>query len=109
MYSVVLEEVNGKRYYRKSRKKYHIPGETEILKSIPEDTTNRMQFYYYTLSGWVFDEEAYQDHVRTMQTQEETESKTDITQEELLAAMMELAQNQNDIENAIMELAGTEE
>lgn len=109
LYSVAFTEKDGKKYYRKHREKYHLEDESAVLKTVPSDTSDRMQFYYYEDSSrWIFDSESYDSYISEKKEQQEQEQNTDntsITQEEILAAMMELAQNQSDLEDAIVEVA----
>lgn len=124
MFSVLLEEINGKKYYRKSRKKYMLD-ETgaQVIETIPEDISSRMQFYYYESGEWIFDEEAYNAYLleleETAKAREEAEkaeaeeAANQVTQDDILAGMVEIAENQSnmqssitDIEAALIELAG---
>ena len=108
LYSVVFTEKNGRKYYKKHRAKYYLEEESTVLDSIPEDNTERMQFYYYEENtGWTFDEQAYIEYQKEIEEQGNgnVQENNSITQEEMLAAMMELAQNQSDLEDALVEVA----
>lgn len=124
MFSVLLEEINGKKYYRKSRKKYMLD-ETgaQVVETIPEDIYSRTQFYYYESGEWIFDEEAYNAYLLKLEEAakareeaekaEAEEAANQVTQDDILAGMMEIAENQSnmkssitDIEAALIELAG---
>lgn len=110
MYSVAFSIQNGKKYYKNSRKKYHLKEEDAVLSEIPTDDAVRNSFYYWSGSAWVFDEEAYAKYQAELEAAElETQqaAEEEISKEELLEAMLELAQGQSDLEDAMVELAGT--
>lgn len=107
-YSVFLEEVNGKKYYRKSRRKYFLKGvESILIDDIPNDTPTKMQFYYYDELGWHFDQETYDVHladVKTEQEEQEEIAETHVTMDDVVAAMAELGSNQSIDREAIADL-----
>lgn len=107
MYSVAFEEKNGRQYYRYHREKYYLEGKSTVLPEIPRDSADRMQFYYYESgNGWAFDTPAYEEYTAaTEKEQEKQKEDTGISQEEMIKAIMELAQNQSDLEDALIELA----
>lgn len=107
LYSVAFVEKDGKKYYKQHRSKYHLENESAVLESIPTDTAEKMKFYYYEDGTWVFDEEAFQEYMESLEKKQHAQEadNTNISQEEILAAMMELAQNQSDIEDALIEMA----
>lgn len=108
LYSVEFIENDGKKYYRHSRKKYHLENEGAVLDTIPSDTAERMQFYYYEENvGWIFDKETYEMYLVEVEEKNKNVQKnnTNITQDEMLTAMMELAQQISDLEDALVEVA----
>lgn len=123
MYSVLLEEKNGKKYYRKSRKKYWIPDVgAQLIASIPEDSGEKMSYYYFEENAWHFDEDSYNAYLKEVENaQKEAEENVQeqISQEDILTGMMEIAENQSnmqekqnkieesisDLEAAVIELA----
>lgn len=107
--SVAFEERNGKKYYKQHKEKYHLENESALLESIPKDTLDRMQYYYYDNDAWVFDAEAYEGHLTEMQKQQQEAKNNDttITQQDMLAAMMELAQQISDMETEFKQLKTT--
>ena len=107
LYSVAFVEKDGKKYYKQHRSKYHLENESAVLESIPTDTAEKMKFYYYEDGTWVFDEVAYEKHMESLEKehQAQEEDNTNITQEDMLTAMMELAQQVSDIEDALIDVA----
>lgn len=107
--SVAFEERNGKKYYKQHKTKYHLENESEVLEVIPEDTTDRMRFYYYENEEWIFDSEAYEEYLTKVQEKQQGAENSDtmITQQDMLAAMMELAQQISDIETEFDQLKAT--
>ena len=106
LYSVAFVEKDGKKYYNQHRSKYHLENESAVLESIPTDTAEKMKFYYYEDGTWVFDEEAFQEYMESLEKKQQSqETDTNITQEEMLTAMMELAQQVSDIEDALIDVA----
>lgn len=107
MYSVKFDIKNGRKYYAASNAKYHLEDENMVLDKIPEPLDDgKMQYYYYYGSEWVFDSDAYewakeQEIVPPI-------AQESITPEELLAAILEIAENVSDLEDAIVELAEME-
>lgn len=106
LYSVAFEEKNGKKYYKQHKIKYHLENEDAVLENIPADTFEKKPFYYYENSSWVFDEEAYNEYLKKAEQQQETGTNdTAITQEDMIMAMMELAQQISDLEDGLIEIA----
>lgn len=106
LYSVVFIEKDGKKYYKQHRSKYHLENESAVLESIPDGTSDTMEFYYYEDGKWLFDNEAYQEYMESLEKKQQSqETDTNITQEEMLTAMMELAQQVSDIEDALIDVA----
>ena len=46
MYSVAFAVKDNKKYYSKHRAKYHLEQEDAVLEEIPQDTTDKMPYYY---------------------------------------------------------------
>lgn len=110
MYSVAFLIKNGKKYYKNSRKKYHLKEKDAVLSEIPTANGVRKTFYYWNGTAWIFDEDAYTEYQAELEAAElETQqaAEEEISKEELLEAMLELAQGQSDLEDAMVELAGT--
>lgn len=107
MYSVKFDVKNGRKYYAASNAKYHLEDEDMMLDEIPAPLDDsKMSYYYYQNSEWVFDSDAYEQA-----KQQEVESPTTqevITSEELLEAILEIAENVSDLEDALIELAEME-
>lgn len=106
LYSVAFTEKDGKKYYKQHRSKYHLENESAVLESIPTDTAEKMKFYYYEDGTWVFDEEAYKKYLTEVQEQQQEidNNDTTITQQDMLVAMMELAQQISDMEAEFKQL-----
>lgn len=101
MYSVKFDVKNGKKYYAASNGKYHLEDEDMVLGEIPAPLDDSKMYYYYYQNGeWVFDSDAYEQA-----KQQEIEPPTTqevITSEELLAAILEIAENVSDLEDAVV-------
>ena len=107
--SVAFEEKNGKKYYKQHKTKYHLENESALMDIIPNDTPERMRFYYYDHGAWIFDTEAYEEYLAEVQEQQKKAESNDttITQQDMLVAMMELAQQISDMETAFEQLKDT--
>lgn len=107
--SVAFEEKNGKKYYKQHKTKYHLENESALMDIIPNDTPERMRFYYCDHGAWIFDTEAYEEYLAEVQEkqQEAANNDTTITQQDMLVAMMELAQQISDMETAFEQLKDT--
>ncbi len=105
-YSVEFDNKNGRSYYKNHREKYHLKNESAVIEVIPP--VEKRLFYYFDGTSWIMDEELYQKSVEEAEKaagESASAVSTEISMEELLAAIMELAQNQSDIEDALLELA----
>lgn len=107
--SVAFEERNGKKYYKQHNEKYHLRNESVLLESIPKDASDRMRYYYYENEEWIFDSAAYEEYLTKVQEQQQGAENSDmmITQQDMLAAMMELAQQISDMETEFDQLKAT--
>ncbi|MBQ6787559.1 MAG: hypothetical protein IJO85_07550 [Lachnospiraceae bacterium] len=107
--SVAFEEKNGKKYYKQHKTKYHLENESALMDIIPNDTPERMRFYYCDHGAWIFDTEAYEEYLAEVQEkqQEAANNDTIITQQDMLVAMMELAQQISDMETEFNQLKAT--
>lgn len=104
--SVAFEEKNGKKYYKQHKIKYHLENESALMDIIPNDTPERMRFYYCDHGAWIFDGKAYDEYLSEMQEQQQESENNNmtITQQDMLVAMMELAQQISDMETAFNQL-----
>lgn len=107
--SVAFEEKNGKKYYKQHKTKYHLENESALMDIIPNDTPERMRFYYCDHEEWIFDNEAYEEYLTKVKEQKKKAESNDttITQQDMLVAMMELAQQISDMETAFEQLKDT--
>ena len=109
MYSVLLEEKDGKKYYRKGRRKYRLEGvEDTLIATIPNDADYKMPFYYYDEEeGWLFDQEsydAYSAEVEAEREEQEEIAENQVTLDDVVVAMAELGANQSTDREAITDL-----
>lgn len=116
MYSVAFAVKDNKKYYSKHREKYHLDQEDAVLEEIPQDTTDKMTYYYWNGESWQFDESSYykdQDEKEALAAEEEKkqeeEAELAISQEDLINAIMEMAQTISNLQNQVNKLSGVEE
>lgn len=116
MYSVAFAVKDNKKYYSKHRAKYHLEQEDAVLEEIPQDTTDKMPYYYWDNETWKFDESSYykdQDEKEAQAAEEEKkqeeEAELAISQEDLINAIMEMAQTISDLQEQVNKLSGVEE
>lgn len=111
MYSVAFAVKDRKNYYSNHREKYHLDKEDAVLEEIPKDSTDKMPYYYWDGSTWQFDEAAYykdQDEKAEEEKKQEEETKLAISQEDLINALMEMAQTISDLQDQVNKLSGAE-
>lgn len=111
MYSVAFAVKDKKNYYSNHREKYHLDKEDAVLEEIPKDSTDKMPYYYWDGSTWQFDEAAYykdQDEKAEEEKKQEEETKLAISQEDLINALMEMAQTISDLQDQVNKLSGAE-
>ena len=115
MYSVAFAGKDKKNYYSNHREKYHLDKEDAVLEEIPKDSTDKMPYYYWDGSTWQFDEAAYykdQDEkaaqAAEVEKKQEKEAEIAISQEDLINALMEMAQTISDLQDQVNKLSGAE-
>lgn len=111
MYSVAFAVKDKKNYYSNHREKYHLDKEDAVLEEIPKDSTDKMPYYYWDGSTWQFNEAAYykdQDEKAEEEKKQEEETKLAISQEDLINALMEMAQTISDLQDQVNKLSGAE-
>lgn len=107
MYSVIFDRKNGRDYYKGSDNKYHLENEDALLDRIPQPLDfDKKPYYYWQDKEWIFDNDAYEQ--AKQQEIDLPNIQETITTEELLAALLEIAENISDIEDALIELAEME-
>ena len=116
MYSVTFVVKDNKKYYNKHREKYHLDQEDAVLEEIPQDTTDKMPYYYWDGELWQFDESSqYKDQnekeaqAAEEEKKQEEEAELAISQEDLINAIMEMAQTISNLQNQVNKLSGVEE
>lgn len=116
MYSVAFAEKDGKKYYKNHREKYHLEDEDDLLEEIPQDSTDKMTYYYWNGEIWKFDESSYYKDQNEKEAQaaeeekkQEEEAELAISQEDLINAIMEMAQTISDLQDQVNKLSGVEE
>lgn len=116
MYSVAFAVKDNKKYYSKHREKYHLDQEDAVLEEIPQDTTDKMPYYYWDDETWHFDERSYYKDQNEREAQaaeeekkQEEEAELAISQEDLINAIMEMAQTISDLQDQVNKLSGVEE
>ena len=112
MYSVAFAEKDGRKYYKNHREKYHLEDEDALLEEIPQDSADKLPFYYWENETWQFDEAAYyldQEQKEQQKEKQEEEAELAISQEDLINAIMEMAQTISDLQDQVNKLSGVEE
>lgn len=116
MYSVTFVVKDNKKYYNKHREKYHLDQEDAVLEEIPQDTTDKMPYYYWDGELWQFDESSYykdqnekEAKAAEEEKKQEEEAELAISQEDLINAIMEMAQTISNLQNQVNKLSGVEE
>ena len=116
MYSVTFVVKDNKKYYNKHREKYHLDQEDAVLEEIPQETTDKMPYYYWDGELWQFDESSYYKDQNEKEAQaaeeekkQEEEAELAISQEDLINAIMEMAQTISNLQNQVNKLSGVEE
>ena len=116
MYSVAFVVKDNKKYYNKHREKYHLDQEDAVLEEIPQDTTDKMPYYYWDGESWQFDESSYYKDQNEKEAQaaeeenkQEEEAELAISQEDLINAITEMAQIISDLQEQVNKLSGVEE
>ena len=116
MYSVAFAVKDNKKYYSKHREKYHLDQEDALLEEIPQDSADKIPYYYWDGKLWQFDESSYYKDKNEKEAQaaeeekkQEEEAELAISQEDLINAIMEMAQTISGLQNQVNKLSGVEE